>query len=170
MQYSTTEGREPLLVVSEGRSQPMMSSVLCAARMSKTAQQRKERVRSFSDKRDTCIFARIRGIWRIFSMNQTFWFQWKYSSTREDPNNEYSKNMILWSSPYCNLNIFNYHFQSYCRNWKTPFTLIKGKKTVPFSFAYFFRLSAAPEFQMHSTHSSSQQTLVRGVYVFTLNF
>ena len=44
MQYSTTEGREPLLVVSEGRSQPMMSSIRCEARMSKTAQL--ERVRS----------------------------------------------------------------------------------------------------------------------------
>ena len=46
MQYSTTEGREPRLVVSEGRSQPIMSSIRCEARMSKTAQQKKERVRS----------------------------------------------------------------------------------------------------------------------------
>ena len=45
MQYSTTEGREPRLVVSEGRSQPIMSSIRCEARMSKTAQ-KKERVRS----------------------------------------------------------------------------------------------------------------------------
>ena len=36
IQYSTTEGSEPLLVVSEGRSQPIMSSILCEARISKT--------------------------------------------------------------------------------------------------------------------------------------
>ena len=42
MQYSTTEGREPRLVVSEGRSQPIMSSIRCEARMSKTVKQKKE--------------------------------------------------------------------------------------------------------------------------------
>ena len=34
------------MVVSEGRSQPIMSSIRCEARMSKTVKQKKERVRS----------------------------------------------------------------------------------------------------------------------------
>lgn len=36
MKYSTREGRLPRLVVSEGRSQPMMSSIRCEARISRT--------------------------------------------------------------------------------------------------------------------------------------
>ena len=40
MQYSTAEGREPRLVVSVVRSQPMMSSIRCEARMSKTDEKR----------------------------------------------------------------------------------------------------------------------------------
>ena len=36
MQYSTGEGRLPRLVVSVSRSQPMMSSIRCEARISRT--------------------------------------------------------------------------------------------------------------------------------------
>ena len=36
MQYSTTEGREPRLVVSTGSSQPMISSILWEASINKT--------------------------------------------------------------------------------------------------------------------------------------
>ena len=44
MQYSTGEGRLPRLVVSVSRSQPMMSSIRCDARISRTDTQHRSTI------------------------------------------------------------------------------------------------------------------------------
>ena len=45
MQYSTGEGRLPRLVVSVSRSQPMMSSIRCDARISRTDTQHRSTIK-----------------------------------------------------------------------------------------------------------------------------
>ena len=109
MQYSTTEGREPRLVVSEGRSHPMMSSIRCEARMSKTAQL--QRVRSDGDKLGNVKLMNYHHL--PCSTGNLFWFR-TYKGTQ---NRTRSYRWILWmaSSSFLTSEVSGRQ----CRTWRT---------------------------------------------------